>query len=301
MTDNDQAPIELREEEIRRIVDEQVNIATDDLRWTIRELKHYKIVFRILLFAILSVVLGGSIWTIWELQGYVDKRIVTQIQRMDNLYIAVNYGSSDNFDDALALLETFWADYKSSKVQLSIQGKSFLNLNTLWILSNFNKGYSSGRPGGEEMWKTLLADDTFRSEFLVGNKWYFDPYVCKNLAICYLKYGGSENDLEEAEQFLIRSLKHSEIDEMRANLLLNLSAFDFVQNRLKNSKEKLLKVNSLNQREYRLRDLQLYTNRIVDDNVFKSLLSCAERTKQLDKVQLLKDFLEFLKTINVDH
>jgi hypothetical protein len=86
---------------------------------------------------------------------------------------------------------------------------------------------------------------------------------------------------------------------MKAYLLVILSVFDFVHDESEKAKTKLIEANKLDQREYRLRELQLYTNRIAGDNGIKALFSSAARIKKIDQVQLLKNFLKFVKTINV--
>src|SRR5262245_14698731 len=180
---------------------EEINTLIESYQKTLSELNTYKWVLRFVFVALL----GGSIFGVTKLQGYIDNRIANRVEKIDRLYFAVSLANTGQYRDSLIEFDTLWSDFKAPGFKPTEQYKSFYYIYLLRVLAYQEDFLPNGLPAGQFQWDRLQSDADFIHEFMTSNRWERNDIVYSSLGSCTLRYDKSDKALRLMRNYFQRA------------------------------------------------------------------------------------------------
>jgi tetratricopeptide (TPR) repeat protein len=260
-----------------------------DYRKTLNELNVYRWVVRFLL-AALGI---GTIWALWGVPEYVDKKISDRITKTDRLAVAVGLANSSRWRDSLGVLVEQWDDFKTPGFKPTDTFKKFLFSYLLFVLGQVESTEADGSWVGQELW-TRLNNDPDYQRFKAAGEWDRDMDTNNGLGFCTLKFDKSDTALRTARKYFETARDLANPLQRRAPNLFALAMIDLIERKPELAEKKLREAEQLDPNNYKIADMIPYKNTFINSTEFKIWEQIARRFKAGEFLSLYNDFLNGL-------
>ena len=202
-------------EETKKAIDEQCKIILEQYKDTLREVEIYKWAVRVFF----TIVLGGSIIGIFQLQDYLDDRIAKGTTHLEQLVFAKLLSDNGQYMDALPELVDYARSVSSSPVSSTVRARnggynifgdfnkagpsirSYFFLDALDVLTGIQSNDIEAAEFGAPEWEELKNNERFREDILENPRWANDPRVLNRLGLGAAKFAKDREAAVSARQF----------------------------------------------------------------------------------------------------
>ena len=256
----------------------------------IRTLKNYTLVLQV----VFGVILGGSIYSLWSVDKYIDSRVAKRVVKTDRMALALSQAQVGRWRDALSIMDEVRSEIATNKLDADGDFKKFVYINLLWVLSQVDEVDPSGNWVGQSHYNQLVKDEDFQREILTRGIWKEDGEVASTMALCILKYEPPLGSTSKARGYLEVSLNSIYPLQRKAYIHWQLAMLDLLENQIVHAREHLTAAQAINPLEYRWEDLKTYKNTFLNSADFTLWSRTAERLKKPPFIVTYEQFLASL-------
>lgn len=185
------------------------NLLFNEQKDTLRDLKLYKTIVKLIIFSIFGGVIVIGVYA----QKYIDKRISIRIDKTESIIFANSSALSKNWLDALNSINKYSDYYLDEKSLIDSELRSNYLITVVWILASVpHDGFGFDFPG-QTLWDRTKNSKDFEEEFYTKTNRHGDAIVQSNLGDCWLKYSASKSDLKKAADHYQMAIREYEEDQ----------------------------------------------------------------------------------------
>jgi hypothetical protein len=244
-------------DEEKKLIEEQCKITLEQYKDALREVEVYKWIARVFF----TLVLGGSIIGVFQLQGYLDDRIAKGTSSLEQLFYAKSLSDSGQYRDALPELLEYARSVSSTSIPDNIKAtdsrseygdfnkagpaiRTYFFLNLLDVLIGIPDNDPESASFGSFEWEHLQNNTRFQEDIIYNERFRDDGRVQNRLGLLKVKFAKTRDEVLHARYYFERELKYANNSNDRAAPAFIFAIYSLADNNIPDAKKHFLEANA---------------------------------------------------------